>query len=315
MDGTMRFKGLDLNLLVALDVLIETRSVSRSAERMNLSQPAMSSALGRLRDYFGDAILVTHGKRMHPTAYAESLLPRVRECLRSVEGLIATSTLFDPATSGRMFRLIASDYVTAAILVPLVARLAEIAPGIRTDIRLPTEQSQELLEQGSVDLLLTPEDYISRDHPADVLLEERHVLVGWKDNPLFARKITADDLYLAGHVGVAMGNQRVPAFADKALDQIGQPRNIEVTASSFTLVPWLLIDTMRVAVMHERLAQAMALHFPIVFAPMPIPFPVMREMVQYHHARATDDGLLWLRRELRTIARAHPSIERTDRFP
>jgi glyoxylase-like metal-dependent hydrolase (beta-lactamase superfamily II) len=127
----MRFKGLDLNLLVALDTLVETRSVSRSAERMNLSQPAMSSALGRLRDYFKDDILVSHGKRMHPTAYAESLLPQVREALRGIEALIGTSTQFDPATSPRTFRLIASDYITAALVVPLVARLSEVAPNVR----------------------------------------------------------------------------------------------------------------------------------------------------------------------------------------
>ena len=71
----MRFKGLDLNLLVALNGLMETRSVSRAAERLHLSQPAMSAALGRLRDYFGDELLVLQGKRMFPTAYAEALMP------------------------------------------------------------------------------------------------------------------------------------------------------------------------------------------------------------------------------------------------
>jgi LysR family nod box-dependent transcriptional activator len=298
----MRFKGLDLNLLVALDALVETRSVSRSAERMNLSQPAMSSALGRLRDYFGDAILVAHGKRMYPTAYAESLLPQVRESLSTIEALIGTSTQFDPATSQRTFRLVASDYITAAVIVPLVARLSEIAPSVRVEIILPTDQSLDQIEQGLVDLLITPEDFISRDLPADLLCEERHVIVGWKGNPLFARKIHADDIYAAGHVGVAMGNQRTPAFGDHHLDLMGRQRKVEVTASSFTMVPWLLLNTMRVALMHERLARAMATHFPIAFAPLPFPFPIMREMSQYHHARAADAGLTWLRREMREIA-------------
>lgn len=298
----MRFKGLDLNLLVALDALVETRSVSRSAERMNLSQPAMSSALGRLRDYFGDDILVAHGKRMYPTAYAESLLPQVRESLRTIEALIGTSTQFDPATSQRTFRLIASDYITAAVVVPLVTRLSEIAPNVRIEILLPTDQSQQQIEQGIVDLLVTPEDFISRDLPADLLCEERHVIVGWKGNPLFARKVTADDIYATGHVCVAMGNQRTLAYGDHHLELMGRQRNVEVTASSFTMVPWLLLNTMRVALMHERLARAMAVHFPIAFAPLPFPFPIMREMAQYHHARAADGGLTWLRQQMREIA-------------
>lgn len=92
----MRLKGLDLNLLVALDVLLEERSVSRAAERLYVRQPAASAALGRLRDYFKDDILVLHGKRMIPTSYAEDLQPEVRRILRQVDGMISMSTEFDP---------------------------------------------------------------------------------------------------------------------------------------------------------------------------------------------------------------------------
>ena len=118
----MRFKGLDLNLLVALDALLETRSVSAAASRLNLSQPAMSAALSRLRDYFGDDLLVASGKRMYPTAYAETLYPQLKDCLAGLDSLISNPTLFDPKTSLRTFRIIGSDYVTAAALVPLISR-------------------------------------------------------------------------------------------------------------------------------------------------------------------------------------------------
>ena len=124
----MNLRQIDLNLLVAFNVLIETRSVSRAAEVLHLSQPAMSAALGRLRDYFGDDLLVLQGKRMFPTAYAESLVPMVQETLRQIDTLISTSTSFDPATSQRTFRLFASDYITAAIIAPLSRRLASSAP-------------------------------------------------------------------------------------------------------------------------------------------------------------------------------------------
>ena len=121
----MRFKGLDLNLLVAFDVLMATRSVSRAAERLHLSQPAMSAALARLRDYFGDELLVLQGKRMHPTAFADDLMPQVRDCLQRVESMLATSPNFDPATSQRSFTIVTSDYVLASIIVPLVAELSD----------------------------------------------------------------------------------------------------------------------------------------------------------------------------------------------
>ena len=298
----MRFKGLDLNLLAAFDALVETRSVSRAAERMNLSQPAMSAALSRLRTYFGDDILAPHGKRMHPTAYAESLLPQVRECLRGVERLIAISTRFDPVTSPRTFQIVASDYLTAAVIVPLVTRLAEIAPSMRIELNLPNERSHDQLDQGEVDLLITPEDYMSKTHPAELLYEERHVVVGWSGNPLFQGEISQADFLAHGHVAVALGNQRTPVFADRHLQMMGKTRRIDVTAASFTIVPWLLRDTLRLALMHERLAHAMVEFFPIAYAPSPFPLPPLREMVQFHQARGSDEGLSWLREQLRIVA-------------
>ena len=297
----MRFKGLDLNLLAALDALLDTRSVSRAAERLNLSQPAMSAALSRLRDYFRDELLVVQGKQMYPTPYAEVLFPQLKECLGGVDALISSSAAFDPAASHRTFSIIASDYVTAAILVPLVARLAEIAPGIRLDISLPYDDSADRLSQGKVDLLITLDAYVHPDHPTEMLFEERQVVVGWKENPLFQRTITEQDVFACGHVAVAMGRDRTSSFADRQLAFMGKARRVEVTAATFLVVPWLLRDTLRLALMHERLAKAVAAVFPISWAPVPFEFPLMREMVQHHQARERDEGLRWLRRQLADV--------------
>lgn len=295
----MRFKGLDLNLLVAFNVLIETRSVSRAAEQLHLSQPAMSAALGRLREYFGDDLLVLQGKRMFPTAYAESLVPMVQDALRQIDALISTSTSFDPATSQRTFRLIASDYITAAIIAPLSRRLASNAPAIRLESILPSDGSADLIAQGAFDLLITPEDFINPNQPAELLFEERHVVIGWNRNPVFERTLTDADLMDASHVGIQMGNQRTSAFADKVMEQLGRVRRMDVMASSFTVVPWLVIETNRLALMHERLARQMARIFPLAIAPIPFDFPLMREMMQYNRARANDEGLQWLRQQMR----------------
>lgn len=295
----MRFKGLDLNLLVAFHELMEARSVSRAAAKLNLSQPAMSAALGRLRDYFDDELLVSQGKRMFPTAYAESLVPLVQDALRRIDVLITISTSFEPATTQRVFRMIASDYITAAVIAPLSRRLARIAPGIRIEVVLPSDNSSDLIAQGKFDLLITPEEFINAEQPAELLFEERHVIVGWNQNKLLAGELGLEELLRAGHVGVQMGNQRTNAFADNVMEKLGHARRLEVTASSFTMVPWLLIETERLALMHERLARSMAGMFPLAIAPIPFPFPLMREMMQFNRARANDDGLLWLREELR----------------
>lgn len=297
----MRFKGLDLNLLVAFDALLQTRSVSRAAERMGLSQAAMSSALGRLRDYFGNEILVVQGKRMYPTAYAESLLPHVQECMRQIDTLIVSSPTFDPATSRRSFRIVASDYVTAVVVAPLVERWTRIAPNLRIEVLLPHDQSQQLMEEGRIDLLITPEDYVSPDLPTELLYEEQHVVAGWKHNPMFSSPISEETFFSAAHVGVTIGHQGTASFSDRHMEMLGKKRHIDVVAASFSMVPWLLRGSNRLAIMHERLARAMAEPFSLAFAPLPFELPPLRELVQYHWARANDEALLWLRGELQHV--------------
>jgi len=304
----VRFKGLDLNLLVAFDALLETRGVSRAAERLNLSQPAMSAALARLRDYFNDEILVAHGKRMHPTAYAEALLPKVRSFLSGVDALIASSTAFDPATSERTFRVVASDYITAAVLAPLIRRLAKGAPQVRIEIIAPDTRAASLLDGGQVDMIITPAEFIENDHPTELLFEERHVVACCARNPLLKNgRILPSDFLNAGHVGVNLGATRTPTFGDRQLELIGVNRRLEVIAAEFTIVPWLLVDTQRLAVMHARLAVAMSDHFPIAHVPLPFDLPVMRELIQIHRARAGDGGLAWLRSELQAAAFGAPA--------
>lgn len=299
----MRFKGLDLNLLVAFDALMSTRSVSRAAEKMNLSQPAMSAALSRLRAFFGDDLLVAHGKRMHPTAFAEGLMPHVGESLRTVETILATPASFDPATSQRQFRIIASDYVVASILHPLVTGLAEKAPGVRIDIALPSEDALAALDEGKIDLMITPEYVVASDHPSEALYEEKQLLVGWLRNPLFSRTITEDDFFSSGHVAVAFGAGRTSSFADRQLEMTGRRRRVEITAPFFTAVPWLLEGTLRLAIMHERLVAAMSNRFEMASAEVPFPILPMTQRLYYHRAREADAGLQWLRQELRECVR------------
>ena len=291
----MRFKGLDLNLLVALEALLETRSVSLAAGRLNLSQPAMSAALSRLREYFGDQLLVVSGKRMYPTAYAEVLAPQLKDCLFHLGALISNSTVFDPGASHRTFRILGSDYVTAAALVPLVARLAEEAPGVRLDIGPVQDDAAEQIDEGKIDLLLTPHNYVHPDHPAELLFEERQVIVGWNENPLFKQELSEEAVFAAGHVAVAMGRLRTLSYADRELAIMGKTRRIEVTTGSFLAVPWLLQGANRLAFMHQRLALSVVKLFPLAWAPTPFDFPIMREMVQHHRARGGDAGLTWLR--------------------
>jgi LysR family nod box-dependent transcriptional activator len=300
----MRFKGLDLNLLLAFQVLLEERSVTRAARRLHVSQPAMSSVLGRLRDYFQDPILIAHGKRLHPTAHAESLAVPVRQLLSGVDGLLATSAAFDPATTRRTFRIVASDYITASLIGPTAGRLAAEAPGIKLEFILPSEDATRLVIEGKADLLITPQEFTTPEQPSELLCKERQVVVGWTENPLMHTRLTKRAFEQAGHLAVVVGSNRGLSFADRQVERLGVRRTVEITCGCFTMVPWLLCGTQRLALMHERLARQMTAAFPLTSAKIPFAFPVMEEMMQFHRARQNDPGLRWLRTKLKTEARA-----------
>jgi len=300
----MRLKGLDLNLLVALDILLDERSVSRTAERLHLSQPAASAALSRLRDFFKDELLVLHGKRMIPTSLAEELLPEVKRVLEQVDDLIAISAEFNPTTSERLFRLMASDYIAAVLLAPVIGSMRTIAPNIKVDIRLPEDSLAPRFESGEIDLNLVPQEFLSNQHPAELLFEEPHVVVGWVKNPLFNRKITREAFFKASHIGVSIGPTSTPSFTERNMEKMGYKRQIDIHAPHFSAVPWLLVNTNRLAVIQKRLAKKFASVFPLKSAPLPFEFPTMRMMLQYHAAREKDQGLLWLRQLLLKTAKS-----------
>ena len=298
----MRFNRLDLNLLVVLDALLRERSVTRAARELHLSQPAMSASLARLRVFFNDEILVQQGKRMLPTAHAQNLAPLVAQALADIEMRIMGAAIFDPATSQRNFRLCASDYVTVVLLQPLLAELEQSAPGVRIEIMAPTPEALPQLERGEIDFLLTPEQFASNAHPRQLLFEEKHVVVGCRRNPLFKHELTSAVFFEQGQVIMGVGH--APSFAEREMGELNRRRRIDVICASFLAVPWMLPGTSRIAIMHERLAHLMMKQLPLSMAPLPFTFPLMREIVQYHSARAGDAGMQWFLESLLAQAAA-----------
>lgn len=296
----MRLDQFDLNLLIALDVLIEERSVTRAADRLNLTQSAMSAALKRLREAFSDPILVQHGKRMVPTPGALSLAPHVSAALLNLRGILASGMHFEPAQSRRRFRIVASDYITTVLIGPALRALQSEAPGVQVEITLPRSDILEMLDDGEIDLLISPEEFLSPVHPRELVFEERHVVVGCADNPLLHRPIALRDFYDSGHVVVSVS--RDGTFIDNFLRGAGEQRRIEVICAAFAQVPYMLPGTTRLALMHERLARELAPQLGLAIQEPPVALPVMREMMQFHSARAADRGLAWLRERLIALA-------------
>jgi len=305
----MRFDRLDLNLLVALDALLAERSVSLAAERLCLSQSATSSALGRLREYFDDELMVVRGRQMVLTARAETLIEPVRAVLDQIRATIAVAPPFDPATNDRHVRIMASDYVTEVLLARALQEFERAAPNMRFEIQPMGDAPVESLERNFVDLLITVDFAISSDHPSQILFADDYVVMGWKDNPAMHREMTRDLYFELGHITPRFGKARVPAFDDAFTRRMKQTRKIEVIAPTFVSLPGLVIGTNRIATVHRRLATRVAAYAPVVLRELPFDIPTIREAVQWHITNNNDVALRWVvERIIAAAAEADPAI-------
>jgi LysR family transcriptional regulator, nod-box dependent transcriptional activator len=309
----MRFGRLDLNLLVAFDVLMEEKSVSAAAKRLNLSQPAVSGALNRLRDFFGDELLVQCGRRMVVTAKAQELIAPVREALLLIGTRIATPAEFDPAEAERTFKVIASDYMFTVLLAEVFADLAAIAPGIGFEIMPPEPRTLELLNRGEADLLITIDTYIFPDFPYLSLFREEHSVICWSGST-HSRGIDAESFSTAGHAISYFGPARTQAFSEAFFEREGVPRRIEMRVPSFTMLPQAVIGTDRLATLQRRYAEYCARFLPITVLAEPFGMPELHEVAQWHGMRENDLGVRWLVRliEARAVHLRRASGARED---
>ncbi len=289
----MRFQRLDLNLLVALDALLTERSVSLAAERIHLSQSATSSALGRLREYFSDDLLIVKGRNMVLTARGEELVEPVRAVLEQIRATISVSPPFDPALSDRTVRIMASDYMTEVLLSRVLSGIADEAPRMRFEIQPMTEGPVDSLERGLVDLLLTVDFGMSSDHPSEILFDEDYVVIGCAANPALAGAMTKETYFGLGHVTSRFGKAQVPAFDDWFMRRQKQQRRIEVVAPSFLSIPGLIIGSKRIATVHRRLANRIVDNLPLVMRELPLPMPSIREGAQWHLSNNNDAAIRW----------------------
>ena len=307
----MRFDRVDLNLLVALDALLAERSVSLAADRICLSQSATSSALGRLRDYFADDLLVQKGRQMVLTARAEGLVDPVRAVLEQIRSTIAVPPPFDPATSDRTIRIMASDYITEVLLASAMTDLQQQAPGMRFEIQSLSEALLESLERGAIDLLITIDYAISADHPSQILFEDDYVVVGWNGNSAMVGPMTKELYFELGHVTARFGRARVSAFEDWFVRRQKRQRRVEIVTHSFLSLPGLVIGSNRIATMHRRLATRMAAYLPLTLREVPMDIPPIREAIQWHISSNNDPAIRWVVERIMSYAQM-PAVPARD---
>jgi DNA-binding transcriptional LysR family regulator len=299
----MNLKGLDLNLLVALDVLLRERSITRGGERLGLSQSAMSGALARLREYFSDPLLVPVGRSLMLTPLAEGLSDPVARILRDIQEAVSTRAEFDPAHSDRRFSIMASDYAFTAFMPQLFARLEREAPAVTLQLRQLSPSWHEELNRGDVDFLIVPERYALPNHPNVPIFEDDFCCVAWNGNTSIGSELSLDQYLSLGHVVVELSGVQEPSFDEWFLKSRGHVRRVDIVASTFALVPQLVVGTGRIATIWTRLAEMATAHLPLKQMRLPIEIPAFKEVLQWPVQRDREPGNIWMRQVLQETAK------------
>jgi DNA-binding transcriptional LysR family regulator len=299
----VRLGHLDLNLLIALDALLEERNVSAAAERLFLSQSATSSALGRLREYFKDDLLVLKGRTMVATARGEELVEPVKAVLEQIRTTIAVSPDFESATSDRSIGIMCTDYVTQVLLADALKKFEQEAPNMRFEILAMTDVMIEVFERGLADILITIDHACAKRHPTEHLFNDEFVVIGCKDNPYLEEELTLETFLSLKHVAASFGRTRVPSFEDWYLRYANHERSIVATTPNFALVAPLLIGTQRISTVHRLLAEELIKQYPIVIKKAPIEIPPINLSIQWHQSASTDPAINWVVENLVQMAR------------
>ena len=284
----MNLANLDLNLLVSLDALLEQRSVTRAAQQLGLSQPALSASLARLRRHFGDELLSRVGNAYRLTPLAAQLRPRVRLALDGVERVFSAQPEFDPAESTREFSVLVSDYGCAVLGDTLAQRLSEEAPAARLRLSHNTPGAVDSAQQTllSTDLLVLPHGFVT-DLPHADLHRDRWVLVVSADNADVGESVTVEQLETLPWVATYHG-PTASTPAARQMRMLGIEPRVQVVTESFLTVPGLVAGSDRIALLQERLVQLLPLDVGIRALPLPFDAGPLVEAMWWHPVNDRD---------------------------
>ena len=294
-------KRLDLNLLVTLETLLVEQNVTRTAERLHLSQPAVSAQLKRLRELFDDPLLIPGQRGMTTTAKALDLLDPLRQALDQVRATLAVHRNFNPAKASLTVVIACTDYVQTTVVQPLAIALRTRAPGVRIALRhLDPPHLEAQMASGQVDLaLMTPEH-----GPASLrsrhLFDERYVLIGRHRHPGLRPGLSVEQFARLDQVIVSLHGGDFSTPVDEGLAALGYKRNVALSAASFLFVPEIVAHSDFIALVPERLVRDRSETLTIAECPFPVPgFAVS---MLWHERNHGHSGQRWVREVITELA-------------
>lgn len=297
-------RSVDLNLLVVLDALLTERHVSRAAARLNMSQPAVSHALARLRDLLGDPLLVRQGSGLVPTIRALEIAQPLADTLAGVRSVLGPQG-FDPATTQHRFRLSMSDYGSAMLLPHLVQELRQHAPGIDLSVsQFSREAMAAGVADGDLDLGLGVFPHLPPQVRSELIINDHYACL-LDRRSLEGKPLDAEMYFSRPHAMVAMRDDTVNEV-DETLARAGQSRRLALVLPHWGVAPSLIAGTDLILTVAHGSLRDLGLDGDLVILPAPVPLPPVPYAQIWHKGRDGDPALRWLRSRIMKAARTGP---------
>jgi len=294
----------DLNLLVIFDAIMTEGSITRAADRLSLTQPAVSNALSRMRTVWQDELFVKDGRNIRPTVYAQNLWAQVRQPLLNLEQAV-DQDVFIPETAVRTFRLAVVDAIVNVVWRPLRKIIEAEAPGINIHaIPYTITNSERILHDAEVDMLVGTNIAGTEVIQTEYLYTPCYACVMRPDHPLAKADLSLEEFVSADHLLVSLSGDTT-GYTDQVLAQYGLKRRIAMTVNHFSAITPLLQESNLIAVVPSTTIESAILNeeLAVVKPPMDITPPQLFSC--WHKRQEHDQGLIWLRKHISRIIKQH----------
>ncbi|WP_226667653.1 LysR family transcriptional regulator [Microbulbifer aggregans] len=291
----MQLQQIDMNLFPVLDAIYATRNLTRAAERLHITQPAVSNALARLRRSLDDPLFIRTPNGMSPTPLTESIMPRVQQALALLGSSIAEQHTFDPASAQKTLRMSMNDMAETLLLPRLLEHLQQAAPGIGIEsYYVPRDQLVKELAANSLDFGLDIPMVSATQLQQQRLVADRYQVMLRPDHPLAGQRSLTLEQYLAlEHIHVS-SRRSGPGIADIALNKLGRRRKVKLRVQHYRVAPMVVQKTDLALTIPASLARQ---HSAKLFE-LPFQIPQMDWHLLWHRSQDDDGANRWLREQI-----------------
>lgn len=285
---------IDLKLLAIVSELSRTRSVSQTAENLNLSQSAVSMTLAKLRRHFNDPLFVRTSTGMEPTPHATELINLLQRANDLLHTALGHHVVFNPQTSDRKFLIHSTDIAQVTLMPKLMKRLARCAPNVQIDLRRISDATAGLLESGDADLAIGFIPSMGAGFCQQRLFKERFVCAVRRDHPRIGKSLTLEDFEREMHLAIST-NGTGHNVVEHSLDTKGMHRKIALTVPSFLGITSIITSLDCIVTVPEQLANHLASSSNIKVLPLPVSLAPYYILQHWHERYTHDPASRWLR--------------------